>query len=150
MSTRCQVEVIQEGMDGWKDEITLYHHTDGYPENMIPTINKAYKYKDKYESDWIKGRAGKVASLLCWADPGVFEPESGHELHGDIEYYYKLYCVNRKGGSCADKPTWEIEIYQPVDGFWDKPDKQHLNLTTKRTDLSELVKLYQSRKAIPV
>ena len=97
MSTRCQVQVIQEGMGSWEDKVTLYHHTDGYPEYMIPIINKAYNYKRKplWKGDtdlscgWEKGRAGKVASLLCWADPIVFEPEEGHELHGDIEYYKK-------------------------------------------------------------
>ena len=133
MSTRCQVKVIQEGMgNDWNEEITLYHHTDGYPENMIPVISKAFNFKDKYANDWIKGRAGKVASLLCWADPGVFEPEKGHKLHLDIEYYYKLYCVNHKHGSAGDIPTWEIEIF---DGSGER-------LVHERAELSKLMGIY--------
>jgi hypothetical protein len=150
MSTRCQVKVIQEGMD-WQEEITLYHHCDGYPEHMIPTIAKAFNYKAPrftkrdYDS-WEKGRAGKVASFLCWSDPGQFEPEVGHELHGDIEYYYKIYCVNHQNGSVADKPSWEIEIYKPVDGFWDKADEGHLILIIKRTGIATLLKKYPNKE----
>ena len=39
MSTRCQVKVG----DG-EESVTLYHHTDGYPEYMVPTIWKAFNY----------------------------------------------------------------------------------------------------------
>jgi hypothetical protein len=49
--------------------------------------------------------------LLCSADSGGFEPEAGHKLHGDIEYYYRLYLINKQGGSLAENPTWEIEIF---------------------------------------
>ena len=132
MSTRCQVKVIQEGLD-WGESVTLYHHTDGYPEHMIPTINRAFNYQSKYGNDeWKKGRAGKVASLLCWAEPGVFEPETSHELHPDIEYYYKLYCVSHKQGAVGDKPTWEVEIF----------DGSGSRLEHKRATLSELMEIY--------
>ena len=90
MSTRCQVQVIEENLH-WNEKVTLYHHTDGYPEYIVPKIYEAYCYKDGSQyphfNEERKGRAGKVASLLCWADPMVFEPEEGHELHGDIEYF---------------------------------------------------------------
>ena len=111
MSTRCQVQVIQEGLD-WEEKVTLYHHTDGYPEYMIPTIKKAYDYDCE---TWVKGRAGKVASILCWADPAVFEPEEGHDLHGDIEYYYRLYLRNTNGGTLAEEATWELDVYEVDD-----------------------------------
>lgn len=136
MSTRCQIKVIQEGLD-WKEEITLYHHTDGYPEYMIPIISKAFSFKSRYPNDeWEKGRAGKVASPLCWADPGIFEPESGHDLHPDIEYYYKLYCINHKHGAIGDKPTWEIEIF---DGSGEK-------LIRQRTALPKLLEIYPAHQ----
>jgi len=114
MSTRCQVQVIQEGI--WSKKVTLYHHCDGYPDNILPIIQQAYEIGAQKGNRaqlglWELGRAGKVASLLCAADPGQFEPESGHKLHGDIEYYYRLYLVNKKGGSLAENPVWEIEIY---------------------------------------
>jgi hypothetical protein len=107
MSTRAQVRIFQEGM-GWNDSVTLYHHTDGYPSGMIPLFKAAAKKATGYEG----GRAGKVASWLCYVDPGVFEPEEGHELHGDIEYYYKLYLVNTRAGSMAERPRWDLEILE--------------------------------------
>lgn len=125
MSTRCQVVVIGKGM-GNEDRITLYHHTDGYPSYMIPLINKARKFKGEYTSEWEKGRVGKVASFLCAVDPGVFEPEDGHDLHDDIEYYYKLYVINHRGGALAEKPTWEVEVLTPKNGFWDNPTEENM------------------------
>lgn len=125
MSTRCQVKVIGEGIN--PDELTLYHHTDGYPEYMIPLLTKAhgYEHPDGYDMSWTKERAGKVASLLCWADPAVFEPESSHELHGDIEFYYKLYC--------GKSEEWEIEILDP---------DESMKVVEPRTPLSELLLKY--------
>jgi len=74
---------------------------------MVPAI------KEAYSPNWEHGRAGKVASFLCASDPGVFEPEEGHEKHPDIEYYYILHCINHKGGSMNEIPTWVLEIYDP-------------------------------------
>lgn len=147
MSTRCQVKVIQEGV-GWKKEVTLYHHTDGYPEHMIPCIHKAMGYEDEYckGMNWEKGRAGKVASFLCWSDPGTFEPEEGHNLHGDIEYYYKLYCVNSYQGSSKENPKWEVEVYCPKNGFWDAPEEQNLRIKIERISLDELVREYKKEE----
>jgi len=102
MSTRCQVKVIQKDFDS-EESVTLYHHYDGYPENMIPLFVKASQYKGCKS-----GRAGKVASILCDVDPLGFEPESGHQLHGDLSYYYKLY-INIYG---KDGQNWELEVYE--------------------------------------
>jgi hypothetical protein len=129
MSTRCQVKVVQEGTE-WKQEVSLYHHTDGYPDYMIGVIRKA---KAQYGLGWEGGRAGKVASALCAIDPMVFEPEDSHTLHGDIEFYYILKVQNQSGGSMAEIPNWEVEIYEPKKGFWKlkKPTLKHLELKTK-------------------
>jgi hypothetical protein len=115
MSTRCQVQVIED-CEGRKSKVTLYHHTDGNPEYIIPKIYEAYCYegqdryaRDREDFDFIKSRAGKIASLLCWSDPGVFEPEDHHTLHGDTDYFYRLFCRN---SSQDRKPSWEIEIFK--------------------------------------
>ena len=110
MSTRCQVSV-KGGL--FPEQFTLYHHTDGYPEVMIPLIQRAWEmqahnvFVDPYvsEKDWRKGRTGKVASFLCAADPGVMEPENSHELHQDTEYYYEIF-VNQTN----DGFGWDIRI----------------------------------------
>ena len=159
MSTRCQVRVIQRAIDifnkPWEEDVTLYHHTDGYPEYMIPIIWNAYNFTDEEESifesnkasfrSWQKERAGKVASFLCWADPGVFEPEAGHELHVDIEYYYRIYCTNPDGKQMQTDlpPYWEIEILVPDGDFWDDPVESNLKIHTKRTRLDKLIKKYR-------
>lgn len=136
MSTRCQVQVIQEGMGDWDAKITLYHHSDGYPNYMLPCIEKAYQLSG---GQWEAGRAGKVASFLCAADPGQFEPEAGHSLHGDIEYFYKLYCLNGSNGSLTEHPRWEIAIYKPKDGFWDKPTLSMLKCVMSRRPLAAAI-----------
>ena len=122
MSTRCQVQVIEEpGI--WGEKITLYHHRDGYPANMIPTFQNALKEAREYlnhQYTWFKpshahstlGRAGVVAAFLCRHDPTGFEPEEGHGLHGDIEYYYKLYVMD-SSPALAGAAQWEVEVYTP-------------------------------------
>jgi hypothetical protein len=138
MSTRCQVQVIQDGLE-WEEKVTLYHHTDGYPENMIPLIHEAFTKA----SGWEGGRAGKAASYLCAADPGTMEPEAGHELHGDIEYLYHVYCTNSKNGSLAESARWEVEIYKPKNGFWDHSVIDNMKLIDKRQDIEFLLKKYK-------
>ena len=110
MSTRAQVQVYQDG-PGWDERVTLYHHCDGYPNGMMPLFREAF---EKYGQGWEGGRVGKVASFLCAVHPGQFEPEEGHELHGDIQYYYKLRL--QSDGSSNSKPVWFVTIYKG-DGF---------------------------------
>ena len=41
MSNRSQVKVLSEESDAnFSENVTLYHHWDGYPGNMIPVIYK--------------------------------------------------------------------------------------------------------------
>ena len=125
MSTRCQVKVVQRGL-GWEEAVTLYHHYDGYPSNMLELFEKAYKdFGRGYEA----GRAGKVASFLCAIDPGVFEPEEGHELHGDIEYYYLIEAHNVKSGTIDDQPYWNVTVYS-------------VKFNSERTTEKDLRKIY--------
>jgi len=129
MSTRCQVQVIQKGLT-WEGAVTLYHHTDGYPEYMVPKIKEAFNFQkaNHFIMPWERGRAGKVASLLCAVDPAVFEPEEGHELHGDIEFFYRIICQNPEGGHFGDNPYWDVEIYKAGKKFWDDPRAEKLQL----------------------
>jgi len=125
MSTRCQTKVRATGLPFEQDEITLYHHTDGYPTYMLPLFAKAYELgaapRNGYSDAWRLGRSGKAASFLCAADPGVFEPEANPQLHGDIEYLYVLTAQNKNGGSMAEHPIWKLAIYVPGETWdWDK------------------------------
>jgi hypothetical protein len=91
---------------------------------MIPIIKKAYEMSGK---QWKSERAGKAASFLCAADPGVFEPEEGHILHGDIEYYYRIHLEG----------IWQVEIFEPKEGFGDNSGEEDLVLHTPKRPLNE-------------
>ena len=52
MGTRCQVQVVEEAENkDWEEKVTLYHHWDGYPDNMIPLFKKA---RDFMERDYVR------------------------------------------------------------------------------------------------
>ena len=102
MSTRCQVRVQDE-----HEAITLYHHCDGYPDNMLPLIASAH---EKYNTSFRSGRAGHSASFLCAADPEGFEVEEGHELHGDIEWYYRVAVLETPD---RQRGLWNVTVYRP-------------------------------------
>jgi len=124
MSTRSQIQVTQEGL--WPSKVTMYHHCDGYPTNIGAIVRDKYIELAEGSSQWEMGRAGKVASHLCAADPGQFEPEEGHERHGDIEWYYVLHVVNEQGGSMAENPSWSLDIEKVRSG------KKWLSLNMKK------------------
>ena len=104
MSTRCQVQIIEKSQET-HNMITLYHHSDGYPEYMVPVIYKAYIYEDHDKDE--KTRAEKVARLIFYADPMGFVLEKGNALRGDIEYLYQLYC---HFDHAENREIWEIDI----------------------------------------
>lgn len=135
MSTRAQVKVTQTGI-GWEENVTLYHHCDGYPTGILPLILEAYnKYgKDNYEG----GRAGKVASFLCAVDPGHFEPEDNHELHSDIQYYYILNLVNKTGGSLAEHPKWVVSIYDRGNEWKELNTLKDMRLIIENVDINNI------------
>jgi hypothetical protein len=109
------------------DDVTLYHYSDGYPEYMLPKMAEALEeFSDR---GWELGRPGKAASFLCAVDPGIFEPEAGHTLHGDIEYYYKLF---------VDEGTWDVEVYNLRTG--------RKKIEIKRGDLLELAEEVQKKR----
>ena len=114
---------------------------------MIPIINQARevifnnftsKQRDpdtiKSSYAYMNGRAGKVRSFLCTVDPVGFEPEDVGDLHGDIEYLYKLFLVNKGNGSFGSEPIWEMEVEH---GYGDKMEPLF-----PRTEVSELAKIY--------
>lgn len=103
-STRCQVQVIEVDR-----KLTLYHHCDGYPSNMVKLFKLAYK---AFNGSWEAGRVGKVASKLCKVDDyNGFEPLDYHTLHGDIEWYYKINVTGKEGKFIGSKQSWELSVY---------------------------------------
>lgn len=147
MSTRCQVRV-SSGVKGNEEAVTLYHHHDGYPTYMLKMMAKAYKnartllenkgkeYQTKADY-WELGRGGKMASFLCKEDPSEFEPESGHQLHGDIEWYYTIK-PSDNDYSMAANPKWNVTVYKIL-GF----DKEQKKIPIVTGDLEEAAKIAQ-------
>lgn len=134
MSTRCQVHVVEERPGGGEPlaRFTLYHHTDGYPQYMIPCIGYAWELTGSVANSDRRFEAAhgeSVVSFLCAADPGTFQPEQGHPLHGDLAYEYTLYITPEDGGV-----RWEVE--------------QTMGMATKpiaRAPLAELLERFSAK-----
>jgi hypothetical protein len=154
MSTRCQVRILAQNKDDnsqFSEDITLYHHCDGYSENMVPLFYMAYLFGiTPFVPDWKKDdpaaattdafqwqafRAGYAASFLCHIDPRGFIPENSHELHGDIEWYFRLY-VSGKTVKGQEQRQWELEIYKTKIRSKAAPT---LKVVIKRTPLCDLI-----------
>lgn len=141
MSTRCQIQVVQEGLD-WEAKVTMYHHSDGYPGHIVADIARSYEI---YGKGWEAERGRKVAAYLCAMHPGGFEPEDSHELHMDIDYYYILYVGKADKGFVKEEPSWEVEIRQTRSNFSDNPTLENMDIHTKRTPIRELAKEYEAK-----
>lgn len=106
MSTRCQIRLYDS-----YDEVWFYRHSDGYPEGVLPSLNKFLswikegrirnnveqsagwlvilgyaEYREYREKDDIEFQPGNGTS--GWK-VGAYEPCTD-ELHGDIEYMYHV------------------------------------------------------------
>ena len=111
MSTRAQVIIKDE----FGDELRFYRHSDGYPEGIMPSLEKflswvkegkirdnveqsagwliligAEEYRERYD-DTLKESVtqpedDRVSGWMC----GAFEPCACRSLHGDIEHLYEI------------------------------------------------------------
>lgn len=107
--------MVQDNKDS---KITLYHHSDGYPTNMLEEIKDAYEqaiarlrkelpqYPQYFKLRW----TGSMASFLSAENPTGFEQEKGNALHGDIEWYYVIKPKKMPEGE--EIPEWEVTVYK--------------------------------------
>lgn len=101
MSTRCQIQAVEDG----KVEGRIYRHSDGYPDGESGVIAELKRFLERPVNygayggngrarlgDWDYFLAGLiregVAFGVCATD------ESG--IHGDIEYLYSLSAKDGK------------------------------------------------------
>lgn len=143
MSTRCMVRVTSSGLPWEEIPQYLYHHCDGYPEYILPLLERAFNagmelIKGRYArfngtpDFWEMGRAGKVAGLICATDPLQFEPFPESNLRAskadapyqsDLEYVYAVHIVNKNDHEIR----WFITVYEPKNNkFWDDPSQKNL------------------------
>jgi len=149
MATRANVLVKSVGLDYSEPCILLYHHYDGYPEYMLPTMlnyEKIFKKEVKQKlgippekERWVLGRVSHLASFIIATDilgfeiSRVFEKEEDVVLHSDIDFYYVITAHNQKRGTIGDAPKLWIEVYTSLelddsllDKFWETGDPKIL------------------------
>lgn len=105
MSTRCQVFIIEK-LKGKEERIgTLYHHFDGYPENIIPKLNAAI---NKWQKNAVMGyiHGNTLINYITAEDPSGYEIEPiDTKIHGDLSYLYEVR-IRYKGNS----REWKAQV----------------------------------------
>ena len=100
MSSRCNVTIFERCEIGWREGPMLYHHWDGYPENMLPKlehllVKAIHTLSDRgYRVDALKLAAMVVAGSVS-NDVPTFYP--CHARNEDSDYQYDVY-VDGAGG----------------------------------------------------
>jgi hypothetical protein len=145
MSTRCQIEF----QNFWKDDKgkehlerrTIYRHSDGYPEGVIPDLKEFLKWNKGRNNDVEYTTANFVYWSKRWHEQNYFNKDlnekienknlkwsdnqltncsilhigfgicENDEFHGDIEYFYEV--INK------DK-TIKIKAYKVDRENWDE------------------------------
>ena len=159
MSTRCQIEFkhITKYVERKKPIIerrTVYRHSDGYPEGVIPdlkefliwnkgrngdieyqTANFIYWSKRRMEELFFnKNHAGEIEDTnLKWSDNQPTNCSILHTgfgicendgFHGDIEYFYEVVLNSEEVISNKFKRELLIKCYEIKRENWDKPIKR--------------------------
>ena len=149
MSTRTNIRITSEGLGGW-NEVQLYRHCDGYPSSVLPSLAKAYQWSG---GNWEAGRPEKVAAFIIAAnyepahdahgshyEPDVpYEPDPDLQLHGDIDWLYRVIAITHAPTYTDLGPTWEVEVYKPTRKFWDEPSFENCRLI-KRGEVTQIAK----------
>jgi hypothetical protein len=106
MSTRCNIIVRDD-----KNQYTLYHHRDGYPDGVGKDLY--YKFKS-WTQDSNKLSATKLVNkLLKDKEDDGYELTTG--LHADIEYLYEIDCIYGYV-KCRCVRNWDnLEIIEIID-----------------------------------
>lgn len=103
MSTRCQVIIKDE----YDDEVWFYRHSDGYPNVVMPTLEKFL--------DWVK--SGKIRDNAEQASGWLVI--LGHlEYRGPGKVLTKAYGVSERLCEPSGKPDqtgmgWKVGAYEP-------------------------------------
>ena len=158
MSTRANVRITSEGLGGW-EEVQLYRHCDGYPTSVLPSLAKAFEWSG---GGWEAGRPAKAAAFIIAANyepareqNGVrylpytpYEPDTDLQLHGDIEWLYRVVVITHSRFYTDRGPTWEVEVYKPTAEFWNEPSFQNCRLV-KRGEVTALAAEIERTGFIP-
>jgi hypothetical protein len=101
MSTRCNVTFRERSGSGWKDGPILYHHHDGYPDAMLPKLDRLFlKATTTLREQNQSVDAEKIAAMLVAesTDPqGIPSFCPCRRIHDDIEYKYEVHIDGESG-----------------------------------------------------
>lgn len=130
MSTRCQIRIKRR---------TVYQHSDGYPDAVIPDLKEFLKWNDGRNTDveyctanfiywskrkfadmsnkWAAERGKKIPAWDSIQSTNISYQYIGYgicendEFHGDIEYFYSVVIDMTGAIGTEDKPTITINCY---------------------------------------
>src|SRR3990167_642884 len=137
MSTRCQIEFRHSTKytNRKKPQIerrTLYRHSDGYPEGVIPDL-KAFLKWNTGRNDDIEYQA---ANFIYWSKKGFEQYDKDNKahnvligfgicendgFHGDIEYFYEVVRERIQENEVSFKTTTKILVYTVERKDYDHP-----------------------------
>lgn len=92
MNTRCQIKIRYCNRN-----ILIYHHSDGYPENIVRELIRVLKKVKSWNGDEFANKLVKDNF-----DDGF---EIAFNVHTDLDYWYEVNC-DRKTIRC-----WKVKGY---------------------------------------
>jgi hypothetical protein len=102
MSTRCLISAKIRGL-----VYTIYCHSDGYAEHIIPLLCNCYNTRDKIGTLLLLGNTSAIGETLEECDPycngrdntegyDVNAPYVSKEFIPNIDYPFEYYCDGEK------------------------------------------------------
>ena len=110
MSTRCTIHFCYGSME--ETEAIIYRHCDGYPEAMLPDLDRFFSDVENQTKDTrFSDPSYLAAKFVVWQSRENIEAYEGYEMHvggpldflglgicmedpGDIEYRYHVVCMD--------------------------------------------------------
>ncbi|MEE9366052.1 MAG: hypothetical protein V3W44_05125 [Dehalococcoidales bacterium] len=126
MATRAivRIELVQKKSGvpgaGTPSRWGLYHHYDGYPENMMGLLRKAY---DRWviAGRWDRpGQRDKAVNFIIAEDPSGYEIEPYDTEHGDAGYEYHVFIYD-DGAWEVNVPNYGMHRWQTAESMRGKP-----------------------------
>ena len=142
IATRANIELydgwkLDNGITNWRKGAVLYHHWDSYPswmgprlEDLLTQVKKALDQAG-YPYWWDSGRVGALIVKLSADEDelkkGVPAFQPCFELHGDIEYLWRVYLGPEDG-------EYDIQCFA-VCFDWDKDTIKRLEKVDWRKEI---------------
>ena len=120
MTTRCQIQIVTNTAT-----MTLYRHSNGWPEAILPIIRNAYhlNVKSLIKEKGDKEKYGTAYLVSTFLNEGAslnemeaFEMLTNNFLIANIDFIYRLKILTDK--SKINPPKWKLEVFLPKALFY--------------------------------